>query len=119
MRKLFTCIYILFFVLSLSLAASANDCATLAESLKGLQKAQNSVSSSLVKNHEMMAETLLSYSEALTDSKGKAHQSIANNMNKISEAFKARGSKAKVLSESISEKTNQLIKLAEKCFSDK
>lgn len=119
MGKLFSCINILFFVLGLSLKASANECASLVESLKGLQKAQDSVNGSLVKNHELMAETLLSYSEALTESKGKAHLSIANNMNKISESFKARGSKAKVLSEAISLKTDELIKLAEKCISEK
>lgn len=118
MSKLFFCIYILVSVLGSGLMAS-DDCASLAESLKGLQKAQDSVSGSLVKNHELMADTLLSYSEALTESKGKAHLSIANNMNKISESFKARGSKAKVLSETISDRTNELIKLAEKCFSDK
>lgn len=119
MGQLFTCTAILFFVLGLNLAANANDCASLAESLKGLQKAQNSVSGSLVQNHDLMAETLVSYSEALSDSRGKAHQSIANNMNRISDSFKARGAKAKVLSQAISDKTEELIKLAEKCFSEK
>ena len=119
MGNIFTFFNILVLILGLSFNAFANDCANLAESLKGLQKAQNSVSGSLIQNHELMAETLLSYSEALTDSKGKAHQSIARNMNKISEAFKARGSKAKVQSEAISERTEELIKLAEKCISEK
>lgn len=119
MKQRFTFIYILVLFLGLSFAASANECASLVDSLKGLQKAQNSVSGSLVQNHELMADTLLSYSEALTDSRGKAHQSIARNMNKISESFKDRGSKAKVLSEAISEKTQELIKLAEKCISEK
>lgn len=119
MGQLFTFFNIIVLVLGLSLKASASDCSSIVDSLRGLQKAQNSVSGSLVQNHELMAETLLSYSEALTDSKGKAHQSIANNMNKISESFKARGSKAKVLSEAISEKTDELIKLAEKCISEK
>lgn len=119
MGQILSSIYTLVFVFGVSLTASANECAQLVELLKGLQKAQDSVSTSLVNNHELMADTLLSYSEALTDSKGKAHLSIANNMNKVSETFKARGSKAKVLSKAIYEKTDELINIAEKCFSEK
>ena len=127
MNKLFSLISILIFFLATSNVDAAvsgasgptAECRELIDSLKGLKRAQEAVSSTLVKNHDLMSETLKSYSEALSDSKGKAYQSIANNMNKISESFKTRGSKSKVLSEAISDNTQVLIYLAEKCISVK
>lgn len=123
MNKFFSCISIFILIFStLSVnagSAPSSECRELIDSLKGLKRAQESVSSTLVKNHDLMAETLSSYSEALTDSKGKAYQSIANNMNRISDSFKTRGNKSKVLSEAISDNTQALIGLAEKCISEK
>jgi hypothetical protein len=126
MNKFFSCIILLLFFVSVapvgvraSSAVFSNECRDLVDSLRGLKRAQEAVNSTMVKNHDLMSETLSSYSEALTDSRGKAYQSIANNMNRISDSFRVRGNKSKVLSEAISNNTQVLIELAEKCFSEK
>ena len=99
-----------------TIVASAQDCDSLVQLLKDLQKAQSAVSHSLIQNHYVMADTLTSYSETMRDSRGKAFEVIAKNMGKAGESFKARAEKASGHSNLIAENTNEIISLAEKCI---
>jgi hypothetical protein len=111
----------LFFVFWLCFAklAVANECGSLIILLKDLQKAQRSVSDSLIQNHYMMGDTLESYSETMRDSRGKAYEAIAKNMGKAGQSFKARAEKATGHSSLIADNTSEIISLAEKCISVK
>ena len=56
------------------------NCSDIISELKQMKTAQSSVHATLVSNHEMMAQSLESYSEALTSSAGRAYKAISENM---------------------------------------
>lgn len=95
--------------------ASAN-CGQLLEDLRQMKKAQESVQSSLISNHEMMAASLESYSDALKQTSGKAHKAVSQNMARAVVSLRERGLKAQNIANQLSEKTEDLIQQAEKCL---
>lgn len=108
------CVLIIF-VLS-SVTFSKTNCSEIISDLKQMKTAQASVHASLVSNHEMMAQSLESYSEALTSSAGRAHKAISENMKTAAKSLRERGLKAQNISKKLETNTDEIIKSVEKCL---
>ena len=96
--------------------AQSKDCSQVLEQLKQMKNAQSTIQQSLVANHEMMAQSLDSYSEALEDSAGRAQKAISNNMKKAADSLRERSLKAVSISRKLETGTDELIKTVEKCL---
>lgn len=106
---------ILFLVIS-PLFASANDCSQLVSQLRQMKEAQLAVQSSLIKNHDMVADSLDSYADALKESSGRAHKTVSNSMLTASSSLRKRGEKGQELAEKLTEQTDLIIKNVENCL---
>lgn len=112
-------VVLIFFVLtshSTVTVAKSSECLSLIEQLRQMKVAQSSVQQSLVSNHEMLAQSLESYADALSSSAGRAHKAISDNMIKASESIRQRGLKAQLISKKLESNTDDLIKSVEKCL---
>ena len=101
------------------LLAHAKDeakCDQLVEHLKQMKKAQLSVHQSLIANHDLIAQSLESYAEALHDSSGRAYKAVEANMTKSARSLKERGEKGQSVALKLSEQTDELIKIAANCL---
>ncbi len=98
-----------------SLSSFAN-CGDLVSELKSMREAQNSIQMSLISNHAMFASTLESYSQALTESSGKAHRVVSTNMMSSSDSFRSRGLKAQKTALKLDEATEDLIQRLSRCL---
>lgn len=110
---------ILFFVVqmaSVSAVAKSTNCSEVLAQLRQMKSAQASIQQTLVSNHEMMAQSLESYSDALSESAGRAHKTISENMSKAANSLRQRGLSAQNISEKLDLATDQLIKSVEKCL---
>lgn len=96
--------------------AKSSECSGIIEQLRQMKTAQTSVQQSLVANHEILAQSLESYADALSDSAGRAHKAISDNMVKASESIRQRGLKAQSISKKLETNTDDLIKSVEKCL---
>lgn len=96
--------------------ASANDCAQLTSQLREMKDAQVAVQTSLIRNHDMMAESLESYADALKESQGRAHKTVTSSMITASNSLRKRGGKGQELAEKLAEQTEQIIKNVENCL---
>ncbi len=96
--------------------AKTSDCSAVVEQLRQMKVAQASVQESLVSNHEMMAQSLESYADAISESAGRAHKSISENMTKAAGSLRQRGLKAQGISKKLETNTDDLIKSVEKCL---
>ena len=105
-------------VLSVALYSlrSLADCGTILSDLKAMKQAQSSIQMSLISNHQMFGTTLESYSEALSESGGKAYRTIASNMNNSVVAIRERGIKAHKTSVKLDEAIDDLIVRISKCL---
>jgi hypothetical protein len=109
--------YILFImVISSFTFAKSSDCSAVVEELRQMKAAQASVQETLVSNHEMMAQSLESYADALSESAGRAHKAISENMGKAATSLRSRGLKAQNISKKLETNTDELIKSVEKCL---
>lgn len=90
-------------------------CEQLIEQLKQMKKAQLSVHQSLIANHDLIAQSLESYSEALRDSSGRAYKAVETNMSKAAQSLKERGEKGQDVALKLSQQTDELIKNAANC----
>lgn len=106
---------ILFLVLG-PLYASANDCSQVLSQLRDMKKAQMAVQTSLIQNHEMVADSLDSYADALKESSGRAHKTVANSMLTASDSLRKRGEKGQGLAEKLASQTDLIIKNVENCL---
>ncbi|MCM2352145.1 MAG: hypothetical protein NDI63_00920 [Pseudobdellovibrio sp.] len=98
------------------LFASANDCSQAVAQLRQMKAAQLSVQDSLIKNHEMMADSMESYADALKESSGRAHKTVSNSMLTASSSLRKRGEKGQELAEKLAEQTDLIIKNVENCL---
>jgi hypothetical protein len=98
------------------LFAFANDCSQVVSQLRDMKAAQLAVQSSLIKNHDMMADSLDSYADALKESSGRAHKTVSNSMLTASESLRKRGDKGQELAGKLSEQTDLIIKNVENCL---
>lgn len=95
---------------------AAQDCDSIINQLKQMKKAQAAIQSSLIANHDMLADSLDSYSDALKSTAGRAYKSVEGNMAKAAGSIRERGRKGADLSQKLSDKTDELINLVEKCL---
>ncbi len=96
--------------------AQTKDCSQVLEQMRQMKNAQATIHQSLISNHEMMAQSLDSYSQALEDSGGRAHKSISGNMKKAADSLRERSLKAVSISKKLENGTEELIKTVEKCL---
>ncbi len=92
------------------------NCSEVIGQLKQMKQAQLAVQGSLIANHEMMADSMESYSDALKSSGGKAHKTVAESMSTASESLRKRGEKGQSLAKQLAEQTDEIIQIAEKCL---
>lgn len=95
---------------------AADDCANFLSDFKQMKLAQESIQQSLISNHDMMADSLETYADALKETSGKAYKKVSENMYKASESVRKRKTKAQDISKEFSEKAAELQKTAEKCI---
>ncbi len=106
---------ILISIMLYSLNSFAN-CGSIISELRAMKQAQSSIQMSLVSNHNLFAQTLESYSEALHDSGGKAFRTISKNMNNSVSSIRDRGTRANETSVKLEEATEDLIQRIAKCL---
>ena len=107
---------ILFFLFLSDISFAKTNCSDIISELKQMKTAQSSVHATLVSNHEMMAQSLESYSEALISSAGRAHKAISENMKTAAKSLRERGLKAQNISKKLETNTDEIIKSVEKCL---
>jgi ABC-type uncharacterized transport system substrate-binding protein len=98
-----------------SLNSMAN-CGSVLSELRAMKQAQSSIQMSLISNHNLFAQTLESYSEALFDTGGKAYRTISKNMNSSVVSIRDRGTKAQDTAAKLDEATEDLIQRISKCL---
>jgi ABC-type transporter MlaC component len=69
-------------------------CGSFLRDMKQMKEAQESIQQSLISNHDMMADSLETYADALKETSGKAYKKISENMYKASESVRKRKTKA-------------------------
>jgi hypothetical protein len=123
MAYMLKAVLVVFLMTSLAIpalaAAKSEDCRDLAENLKNLQKAQQSISESLASNHETFANLLEDYSSALNMSAGMGkpvtHEAVTK-MGESAKAFRERGQNAQKLNKKLTEAWSKLIAQAGTCL---
>jgi hypothetical protein len=98
--------------------ASAN-CADVAEDLKAMQKAQQSIAGSLIGNHDSFGSILEGYSDTLATSASMGQavtKEAVNNMNESAKAFRLRGQNAQKLNAKLNQASDQVIAKAIECL---
>ena len=95
--------------------AASDDCASFISDFKQMKTAQEAIQQSLISNHDMMADSLDTYADALKETSGKAYKKVVDNMYKAGESVRKRKTKAQDISKEFALKTNELLKTAEKC----
>ncbi len=96
---------------------TANDsCASFISDFKQMRQAQDSIQQSLISNHDMMADSLKTYADALKETSGKAYKQVTENMHKASESVRKRKTKAEDIAKEFAKKSLELQKTAEKCI---
>jgi arginine utilization protein RocB len=98
-----------------SISSWAN-CSDVIADLRAMKEAQTAIQSSLVSNHAMFASTLESYSDALTETAGKAHKVVSSNMMSSAESFRNRGLQARKTALKLEDATEELIQRISKCI---
>lgn len=91
-------------------------CSDVIADLQAMKQAQTTIQNSLVSNHAMFASTMESYSEALTETAGKAHKVVSSNMLSSAESFRNRGLQARKTALKLEEATEELIQRISKCI---
>jgi hypothetical protein len=99
-----------------SIGASANECSLIVGELQAMKKANSTIHSSLISNHEMFSTTLESYSEALSETAGRAHKTVSDNMLSSAQSFRERGLKAQKMSKKLDLASDDLIQRVAKCL---
>lgn len=100
----------------LSVNAMASECAMLVAELQAMKKANNTIHNSLISNHEMFSTTMESYSEALSETAGRAHKTVSENMLSSANSFRERGLKAQKMSKKLDVASDDLIHRISKCL---
>lgn len=107
---------LIFILVVLPLSSFANDCSNIVSQLREMKSAQLAVQTSLIRNHDMMADSMDSYADALKESQGKAHKTVTSSMLTASSSLRKRGEKGQDLAEKLSEQTEEIIKAVENCL---
>jgi len=99
-----------------TISVSANECSSLISELQAMRKANSTIHSSLITNHEMFATTLESYSDALSETAGRAHKTVSENMISSAQSFRDRGIKAQKMSKKLEQASDDLSQRISKCL---
>jgi hypothetical protein len=100
-------------------SAKSADCKEVAEDLKAMQKAQQSISESLISNHDLFANLLTDYSSALNMSAelGKpVTKDAVMKMGESAKSFRSRGQNAEKLNKKLTVASNDVIERAILCL---
>jgi hypothetical protein len=104
-----------------SKAESKSDakCADVAAELRAMEKAQQSISESLISNHDVFANLLTDYSSALDISAGMGKPVTKDAVAKMGESaksFRERGKNAEKLNKKLTIASNEVIERAITCL---
>ncbi len=99
-----------------AISLSAEECAHVVAELQSMRQAQITIHSSLVTNHEMFATSLESYSEALSETAGRVHKTVSENMSSNAHSFRERGLKAQKMAQKLDSATASLIQKVSRCI---
>ena len=113
MRKAIT-VLTLGFVFSTS--TYAQDCADIVSELQAMKRAQNAIQMSLVANHNIIADSMESYADALSATAGRAHKTVSGSLQESAMSFRDRGQKARGTAKKLDAATAELIQKITKCL---
>jgi len=105
-----------------SAAFAATNCAEVVSDLREMQKAQQSISQSLINNHETFATLLEEYSGTLNSSAAMGQpvtKEAVTHMNESAKAFRVRGQNAQKLNQKLNQASDQVIARAIECLKAK
>ena len=94
----------------------ADDCSDITAEMEAMKKAQGAIQASLIANHHMIADTMESYSEALSSTAGRAYKTISSNMLNSSTSIRERSLKAKKTALKLDQATAELIQKITRCL---
>jgi hypothetical protein len=100
-------------------ALASGGCADVIDDLKAMQKANQSISTSLIGNHESFASILEEYSDTLNTSANLGQpvaKEAVTNMNESAKAFRLRGQNAQKLNVKLNQASDQVIAKAIECL---
>lgn len=109
-------------MMTLNVAQAASNCADVVDDLKAMQKANQSISGSLISNHESFATILEEYSDTLHTSATLGQpvtKEAVTNMNESAKAFRIRGQNAQKLNSKLNQASDQVIAKAIECLKSK
>jgi len=109
-------------MITANVARAGSQCAEAIEDLKAMQKANQSISSSLISNHESFASVLGEYAMTLQTSAALGQavtKDAVNNMNESAKAFRVRGQNAQKLNIKLNQASDQVIAKAIECMKSK
>lgn len=101
-------------------AQKSSECREVVEDLKAMQKAQQSISESLISNHDTFADLLEDYSSALSLSAGMGKpvtKEAVTKMGESAKSFRERGHNASKLNKKLTTASNDVIARAVACLS--
>lgn len=123
MTRFLTLNFTLFALASASMAATpTSSCAEVAQELRAMQKAERSITESLIANHQTFASTLQDYSSTLGVSAAAGQpvtKEAVKNMSESAKAFRARGENAEKLSQRLDQASDEVIAKAIECIKAK
>lgn len=102
--------------IAFSMSVLAADCSLLVTELQAMKKANSTIHKSLISNHEMFSTTMESYAEALSETAGRAHKTVEDNMLSSANSFRERGLKAQKMSKKLDQASDDLINRIAKCL---
>lgn len=109
-------------MMTANMAFAGTNCAEVISDLKAMQKANQSISSSLISNHESFASILEEYSDTLHTSATLGQpvtKEAVTNMNESAKAFRLRGQNAQKLNNKLNQASDQVIAKAIECIKSK
>lgn len=105
--------------LNASAGAASVNCKDVAEDLKAMQSAQQSISESLISNHDVFADQMQDYSIILSTSSAMGQpvtKDAVTKMTSTSKSFRERGENARKLNKKLVAASDEVIARAISCL---
>jgi len=109
-------------MMTANVSLASGSCGEVIDDLKAMQKANQSISGSLIGNHESFASILEGYADTLNTSASMGQpvtKEAVNNMNQSAKAFRVRGQNAQKLNTKLNAASDQVIAKAIECIKSK
>ena len=100
----------------LSTSTYAQDCSDIVSEMQAMKRAQNTIQMSLVANHNIIADSMESYADALSATAGRAHRTVSSSLQESAMSFRDRGQKAQGTAKKLDAATADLIQRITKCL---